>query len=197
MMTRLLYERIFETVTMNGCVYCLHVLDIMRSFVFVFVLVVCVALCHAKITHRTMPTDVHSPRQIRVRANQRAEGQESYSLCSFPRRHLLTVSDVIIEPQNAKVGETITVTVQGSLKENVADGETDLTISWGVIELKRQQSTICQTMKCPVEAGPFTFTESFPIPQGTPNGGYTISYQVMGKDHARVTCIEFDIHISS
>jgi hypothetical protein len=107
------------------------------------------------------------------------------------------VSDVTIEPQNAKVGDTIQVTVQGSLKQDVADGETDLSISWGVIELKRQQSTICKTMDCPVKAGPFLYTESFYIPPGTPNGGYTIAYQVMGEDHQRVTCIEFDLHISS
>lgn len=160
----------------------------MRLCLFVLLLVGVVAARHS---------DADSPRQIHVRSQARKSGQETYSLCSFPKRHLLTVSDVTIEHQTAKIGDTITVTVQGSLKEDVEDGETNMSISWGVITLKNVHSTVCDTMNCPVRAGPFTYSQSFPIEDGTPNGDYTISYQVMGKEHKRVTCIEFDIHISS
>lgn len=141
-------------------------------------------------------SNTNSPREINLRAVARSEGKP-YSLCSFPRRHLLAISDVRIEPQNVKVGESVTVTLLGSLKKQVEDGTTDLSISYGIIPLKEQKSTVCKTMPCPVREGPFEYSQEFPIPPGTPNGRFTISYEVMAGEHERVTCVEFDLIVSS
>lgn len=185
------------------------------SCTLVLMLLVAVATA-ASVQHRTMPadwvqhekettqgrisrsslSDTNSPRQINLRAEGRS-ADKPYSLCSFPIRHLLSVSDVLIEPQNVKVGETVKVTVLGNLKEQVDDGTTDLSISYGIIPIKEEKSTLCKTMSCPVREGAFEFSQEFPIPAGTPNGKFTISYEVMADEHKRVTCVEFDLFVSS
>jgi len=189
----------------------------MKTIVYVVVLMVLTAVVVAEqAAHRTMPadwvrheqetaggrpvrarrSDAASPREINLRAMARDEGK-TYSLCSFPRRHLLTVSDVRIEPQNVKVGESVKVTLLGSLQKEVKDGTTDLSISYGIIPLKEEKSTVCKTMHCPIQEGPFEYSQEFPIPHGTPNGKFTISYEVMASEHERVTCVEFDLFVSS
>lgn len=173
----------------------------------VFVLML-VAVATASVTHRTMPedwspdqpvrvrSDTHSPREIKLRAESRTAGQ-GYSLCSFPRRHLLAVSDVIIEPQTVKVGDTVKVTVLGSLSKQVDNGTTDLSISYGFIQLKEEKSSVCEMMQCPVPEGAFEYSQEFPIGAGTPNGKFTISFEVMASEHERVMCVEFDVHVRS
>eukprot|EP00483_Globobulimina_turgida_P008201 UN08217 len=98
-----------------------------------------------------------------------------------------------ITPANITSNEEIHVTGNGTLDEEVEDGDVTITILINGINVFSDDEDLCSVapyagLECPIKAGPLYIDETETIPFAVP-GKYTITVNITDANNQEITCV--------
>ncbi|KAN0030434.1 hypothetical protein ACTA71_006769 [Dictyostelium dimigraforme] len=109
------------------------------------------------------------------------------------------INKLTLSPDPPIVGRDVSVSLEGALNEEIQSGSSIFNVaffmngSWR--DLPTFHNDICKVLKCPVAAGPFTFSTSIKVPIFTPHGQYKGQITLTDQQNRNVTCLTFQTYL--
>eukprot|EP01112_Ceratiomyxa_fruticulosa_P022583 TRINITY_DN831_c0_g1_i1.p1 TRINITY_DN831_c0_g1~~TRINITY_DN831_c0_g1_i1.p1 ORF type:complete len:157 (-),score=41.49 TRINITY_DN831_c0_g1_i1:158-628(-) len=121
-----------------------------------------------------------------------------WSDCGTSSDHF-QIGTVSIIPDPPVKGQPLTVSVSGTLNEEVTAGNISIYVKYGFITILKQTDNICDQdyLPCPIQAGPYTHNITETIPADTPSGHYTGQVQAIDQNKQEILCVSLNLQLSS
>eukprot|EP01133_Synstelium_polycarpum_P000454 gene454-542_t len=124
-----------------------------------------------------------------------------WAYCSGDINATFNIDTLTVTPDPPVISKSCTVALKGTLTQPVTSGSSVLTVSMFIAgqwrTLPEFTNDVCSVVKCPVAAGPFTFSTTFTIPFITPHGHYRGSFQMTDQNSRNITCLTYDTNLGS
>lgn len=117
---------------------------------------------------------------------------------------LLLIENVEYEPKEPERGQPLNITASGQLKERLDAGtKASLSVKWGLVRIPIPLIDVCTELaklpdvplKCPVEPGPISVTQSVVLPAEMPQGKYDVNVRVKSQDGRSVACLQVQLSV--
>ncbi|KAM9980270.1 hypothetical protein ACTFIZ_006509 [Dictyostelium cf. discoideum] len=109
------------------------------------------------------------------------------------------INKLTLLPDPPLVGKDVTVSLEGSLNEQITSGSSIFNVAFfingGWRQLPTFHNDICKVLSCPVSAGPFTYSTSIKVPIFTPHGQYKGQLTLTDQSNRNVTCLTFQTYL--
>jgi hypothetical protein len=115
---------------------------------------------------------------------------------------ILRVTKVVLAPYPIRKGQSLSVSGQGELSEDVGPGAyVELVVKAGIVPLLKQKFDLCENapafgIKCPLAAGVQTLQLNEKIPGFLPSVAINVEMKVYNDKGKRITCLEGKLQIA-
>jgi len=122
-------------------------------------------------------------------------GKNPLKHCENPADDILEITNVDLDPNPPKPGNTLSIVATGNVKEEIEDGATiHLSVKYGLITIIRTTRDFCEDvpnvgLECPIQKGELKLTKDVDIPKEVPPGKYSVVADLQTKDGKTLTCL--------
>ncbi|KAJ3213968.1 Phosphatidylglycerol/phosphatidylinositol transfer protein [Clydaea vesicula] len=108
---------------------------------------------------------------------------------------------ILVSPDPPVRGQSITLTIEGTLSEDVVDGAyADIKVKLGLIKLLETKVDLCSEIKnvdltCPLKEGELTIVKQVDIPNEVPPGVYKVHVAATNADELSIACFDITIQL--
>jgi len=121
----------------------------------------------------------------------------SYSVCGA-ETDIIQLKSLDVVPDTPKPGQNLTITAFGTVKQRIEDGAyAHVTVKLGLIKLLEKEFDICKEaeaadmeIKCPVEPGDYTITQTVELPKEIPPAKFTIDVTAYTAGDEDMLCLK-------
>lgn len=130
-------------------------------------------------------------------------GDSPIELCMEDEAQLLSIEEVIIDPNPPLPGQNLTVSARGTLKTDLVEGSyVDVLVRYGFITLVNRRYDLCELLvevdlECPVKAGYLSLSRVVEIPDAVPPGEYIVDAKAYTYDDQLLTCLTASVEIEA
>ncbi|EIM81574.1 uncharacterized protein STEHIDRAFT_66199 [Stereum hirsutum FP-91666 SS1] len=126
---------------------------------------------------------------------------ESCGLASDP----VQIRSIAVAPDPPKPGENMTVSVQATAQEDVAEGAyANVEVKLGLIRILQKEFNLCEearkanmTVQCPVEKGDRILEKTVKLPDFIPPGPIKINVNGYTTDDEPLLCINLNVNFAN
>lgn len=122
-------------------------------------------------------------------------GGSPVSVCDISEPKLLTIDELIIDPNPPQKGANLSIDALGFLQKSIVDGAYVVVyVKYGYIKLLEKTFDLCEEIQnvdltCPLEAGPQSISKQVEIPNEVPPGKYTVYARAFNADEEYIACL--------
>jgi len=124
----------------------------------------------------------------------------SYSDCGNPT-DIVQLRSLEISPDPPKPGQNLTVTASGTVTQKIEDGAwAHVVVKLGLIKLLDKDIDTCEEaenanmeIRCPVEPGDYTLTQTVELPKEIPPAKFVIDVSAYTVDDRDMLCLKLNV----
>jgi len=115
---------------------------------------------------------------------------------------ILELEHVNLDPNPPLKGQTLTIDVAGTLKEDIEKGAyVELQVKYGLIRLVSTKADLCEQvsnvdLECPIQKGKAVITKDVDLPKEIPPGKYTVFADAYTVDDRKIVCLEATVQFT-
>jgi len=117
-----------------------------------------------------------------------------YDLCSSSQAHIV-ISSITSNEWPPVKGDTLNLTVSGTVDEDVTSGTYSINIKLDGFPLPAITGNIDEFHPLPWTKGPLTFSFPEPIPDGAPGGTYNLQVSAVDQNKGQLFCVSLNFKL--